>query len=139
MFSPKLKLLLSLLALGSVSSAHFIINAPPPLGNNINNENTLPCGGFTPSNSSTVTDFHVGGDVVALTTLHAQSFFAYRGMLGTSLSAPNWTVLLPTVEEFGLNAFCEPSIAMPASWAGSMGLLQVIQDAEDGVHYQVCD
>jgi hypothetical protein len=120
-----------------LASAHFIVSTPPPLGDNINNEAVAPCGGFTPSSSSNVIDFHVAGDAIGLTTLHEQSYFAYRGMLGTSLTSPNWTILIPTVEEFGLNNFCEPSVPAPASWAGSTGLLQIIQDSEDGVHYQV--
>ncbi|KAH8817208.1 hypothetical protein F5884DRAFT_667629 [Xylogone sp. PMI_703] len=125
------------LAMGPLSMAHFIVNIPPPLGSDINNEDIAPCGGFTPSSSSNRTDFHVQGDAISLTTLHAQSYLAYRGLLGTSVSSsPNWTALIPTVEEFGLNSFCEPSIAVPASWAGKAGLLQIIQDAEDGVHYQ---
>jgi hypothetical protein len=130
--------LVSFLTLLRLSWAHFIVLTPPPLGSNINNEDVSPCGGFTPSPADNVTDFHVGGDAIGLTTLHAQAYFAYRGQLGTSLSSSNWTVLLPTVEEYGLNDFCEPSIVVPAAWAGSVGLLQIIQDAEDGVHYQVC-
>jgi hypothetical protein len=118
-------------------SAHFIVNIPAPLGNNIENEDTAPCGGFTPSGSDERTNFHVGGDAIGITTLHAQSFLAYRGMLGSSLSSPNWTVLIPTLQQFGLNNFCEPSIRVPSSWVGQSGLLQIIQDAEDGVHYQV--
>ena len=124
--------------LAPLAWAHFVVNIPPPLGSNINNENIAPCGGFTPSSSDSLTNFHVGGDAIGVTTLHAQSYFAFLGMLGDPLSSPNWTVLIPTVEEYGLNGFCEPSIAVPASWAGSSGLLQIIQDAEDGVHYQVC-
>ncbi|OAP62782.1 hypothetical protein AYL99_02009 [Fonsecaea erecta] len=132
---PKLTSLFALVFL-PLCNSHFIILTPPPLGNNINNEDQSPCGGFNPSSSDNITDFHVGGDAIGLTTLHAQAYFAYRGLQGTSLSAPNWTVLIPTVEEFGLNSFCQPAITAPASWAGSAGLLQVIQDAEDGVHYQ---
>jgi len=137
MTSFKLIALLSLASL-RLASTHFVVNIPPPLGSNIDNEDVVPCGGFTPSNSDNLTDFHVGGDAIDLTTLHAQSFFEYRGMLGSSLSSPNWTQLIPTVEEYGLNGFCEPSITVPASWAGSSGLLQIVQDSEDGVHYQVC-
>ena len=129
--------LLSLLLLLPVSLAHFIVLTPPPIGNNINNEDESPCGGFTPSSADNLTDFHVDGDPIGLTTLHAQCFFAYRGMLGDDLSSPKWTNLIPTVEEFGLNNFCEPSIVVPTSWTGQSGLLQIIQDAEDGVHYQV--
>ncbi len=126
-------------ALASCASAHFIVNTPAPLGSgsNINNEGIAPCGGFSPSTTENSTDFHVGGDAISVTTLHAQAGFAYRGMLGQSLTSPNWTALIPTLEEFGLNSFCEPSIPVPASWAGQSGLLQIIQEAEDGVHYQV--
>ncbi|KAE9362642.1 hypothetical protein N431DRAFT_424425 [Stipitochalara longipes BDJ] len=122
--------------LASLSSAHFIANIPPPLSSNINNEDVPPCGGTTPSSNDNLTNFHVGGDAIGLTTLHAQSYFAFLGMPGDSLSPANWSYLIPTVEQYGLNSFCEPSIAVPASWAGSSGLLQIIQDSEDGVHYQ---
>jgi hypothetical protein len=125
------------LALARLASTHFIVNLPPPLGSNIDNEDEGPCGGFTPSSSDSLTDFHVGGDAIGLTNLHAQANFAYNGMQGDSLSPANWTALIPTVAEFGLNSFCEPSIKAPAAWAGTSGLLQIIQDAEDGVHYQV--
>ena len=125
------------LALASLASAHFTVNSPPPLGNNINNENIAPCGGFTPSSSDNITDFHVGGDAISLVTLHAQSYFAFLGTLGASLTSPNWTFLIPTVEEYGLNQFCEPIVPVPASWSGQAGLLQIIQDSEDGIHYQV--
>lgn len=114
------------------------MSTPPPLGNNINNEDVAPCSGFTSSSSDKITDFHVGGDAIGFTTLHAEAYFAYRSQLGTSLTSHNWTILILMVEEFGLNQFCEPSIAVPASWAEQAGLLQIIQDAEDGMHYQVC-
>jgi hypothetical protein len=136
---PSYKLLSILsLAMAIPASAHFLVNLPPPLGSNIDNEDVAPCGGFTPSSSDNITNFHVGGDAIGITTLHAQSFIVYMGLLGTSLSQANWTSLVPTIEQYGLNSFCEPSIPVPASWAGSSGLLQIVQDAEDGVHYQVC-
>ncbi|KAF2092998.1 hypothetical protein NA57DRAFT_49097 [Rhizodiscina lignyota] len=124
------------ICLTPLALAHFLVNVPTPLGNNIENEDISPCGGFTPSSSSKRSDFHVEGDAIGISTLHAQCYLAYRGMLGTSLVKPNWTNLLPTVEEFGLNGFCEESVSVPSSWAGKSGLLQIIQDAEDGVHYQ---
>jgi hypothetical protein len=125
------------LALATLTSAHFVITLPPPLSDNINNEGSSPCGGSTPSAADNLTDFHVGGDAVSLTTLHPQSFFAFRGQVGTSLAPANWSDVIPTVEQYGLNSFCEPALAVPAAWAGSPGLLQVVQDSEDGVHYQV--
>ena len=136
---PITPLLLPLLT--PLCAAHFIVNTPPALGggSNINAEDQAPCGGFSPSSSddNNSAAFHVQGDAVGLTTLHAQSYMAFRGMPATDLARANWTVLWPTVEEFGLNGFCLPHITVPEDWAGKEGLLQVIQDAEDGVHYQV--
>ena len=88
---PLLCLYITLLA--PLASAHFIVNTPPPLGSNIDNEDIPPCGGFTPSSSDNLTDFHVGGDAIGLSTLHSQSYFAFLGMLGDSLSLSNWTCL----------------------------------------------
>lgn len=69
-----------------------------------------------------------------MTTLHPQSNFLFRATLDQT--ATNWTVL-SLITEYGLGAFCEPALAVPAAWVGSQGLLQVVQNAEDGVHYQV--
>jgi hypothetical protein len=59
-----------------------------------------------------------------------------RGTLDATASG-NWSDLFPVFAEYGLGAFCEASVPAPAGWAGSRGVIQVLQDAEDGVHYQV--
>lgn len=57
--------LLALLA--SQSSAHFLLNYPTTIGFSDDDEGTAPCGSFTPDFSKdTVTDFHVGGDAIAI-------------------------------------------------------------------------
>ncbi|KAI9767489.1 MAG: hypothetical protein M1839_004500 [Geoglossum umbratile] len=117
------------------SFGHFLLNYPKSLGFSDAQEDDSPCGGFQVSFDNT-TDFHVGGDSVYLTTLHPQSNFLFRGTLDQKASG-NWMNLLPVIGEYGLGDFCEPSLSTPDSWAGAMGVLQVIQDAEDGVHYQV--
>jgi hypothetical protein len=98
-------------------------------------ENVSPCGGF-PISFSSATDYHVGGDSIALTTLHPQSNFLFRGTLDP-IASGKWSNFLPVVGEYGLGAFCEAIVAVPASWVGSQGIIQVVQNAEDGVHYQV--
>jgi hypothetical protein len=118
------------------ASAHFILNYPTSLGFDQNTEDNSPCGGETLSFTNT-SNFHVGGDAIAFTTLHPQSDFLYRATTDQT-AAGNWTVL-SLIAEYGLGAFCEPSLSVPASWAGQVGLLQVVQNAEDGVHYQVYD
>jgi hypothetical protein len=121
--------------LAGPSSPHFILSYPASLGFDANNENVSPCGGF-PISFSSATDYHVGGDSTALTTLHPQSNFLFRGTLDPTASG-NWSNFLPVVGEYGLGAFCEASVAVPSSWVGSQGIIQVLQNAEDGVHYQV--
>jgi hypothetical protein len=44
---------------------------------------------------------------------------------------------MPAVQQTGLGAFCEPDVSIPASWAGSKGVIGVVQDAPDGILYQV--
>jgi hypothetical protein len=140
--STSLSLLLRFALIIPFSTAHFFLNYPPSLGFDANNEDAGPCGGFAISLSNTST-FHVGGDSIAMSTLHPQSNFLFRGAVNltgdaANLAASNWIVLLPVVLEAGLGAFCEKSVAVPADWAGQKGVIQVVQDAEDGIHYQVC-
>jgi hypothetical protein len=127
---------LSVLLFSTLSAAHFTLNYPIPLGSDTENEGIAPCGGFKFDASSNLSDFHVGGDAISMVTTHPQANILLRGSLDTSASG-NWTDLFPVVAQYGLGAFCEPSIASPASWAGSSGIIQVIQDAVDGTLYQV--
>ncbi|KAE8449633.1 hypothetical protein EG329_007963 [Mollisiaceae sp. DMI_Dod_QoI] len=130
-----LKMLFQFFALFSASAnAHFVLNYPDSLGFNQNTEDSSPCGGATLSFSNT-TAFHVSGDAIALTTLHPQSDFLYRATTDQT-AAGNWTVL-SLIAEYGLGAFCEPGLSVPVSWVGQTGLLQIVQNAEDGIHYQV--
>jgi hypothetical protein len=122
--------------------AHFILNYPPTLGFNGDNEDIGPCDGFSITLSNT-SNFHVDGDSIALDTLHPQSNFLFRASVNLTgdpknLDVNSWVVLLPVVLESGLGAFCEKSVAVPSTWACQQGILQITQDAEDGVHYQVC-
>ncbi len=51
----------------SQSASHFLLLYPPGVGFDDSTENTAPCGGFAVDFSKdNVTDFHVGGDVLAL-------------------------------------------------------------------------
>ena len=122
----------------STADAHFNLNAPPSIGFDEDNEGIAPCGGFTPDFSKNVTDFHVGGEPVATFLGHPQGNWLYRATLDQK-AAGNWTQLFPIVQQSGLGAFCEPSIAVNPSWAGKQGILGVVVDTQDGVLYQVCE
>lgn len=49
----------------------------------------------------------------------------------------NWTNLLPAVSQDALGMYCEKGIVIPSAWAGSKGVISVVQDAADGLLYQV--
>lgn len=122
------------LGLSSVN-AHFLLNYPTTVGFNDNNEDIAPCGGFDVSFANS-TNFYVGGDSIALTSIHPAATWLFRATLDKT-AAGNWTVLLPAVAQQGQGQFCE-HVAVPASFAGQQGVIQVIQDAIDGLLYQVC-
>ena len=121
----------------SQASAHFILNYPNSLGFDDDKEGTAPCGGFdvTFNNAS---DFHVDGDAVAVTSTHPQADWLFRATLDKTASG-NWTNMLPVVSESGLGQYCEPSLITPGDWAGSQGIVQVVQHGPDGLLYQVSD
>jgi hypothetical protein len=120
----------------SLSNAHFLLNYPPTIGFDDDLETTAPCGSFTPDFSKdNVTDFHVGGDAVALTSIHPEATWLFRATLDQTAGG-NWTQLLPPIVQTGLGAFCEKAVVIPATWAGSKGIIGIVQDAPDGILYQ---
>ncbi len=124
------------LLLAGAASAHFTLDFPPTAGFDEDKEPTAPCGGFPPING-TLTDFHVGGDNIALDLLHPQGTWLFRASLDTSGNG-NWTQIFPEVQQSGLGKFCEPIVTAPADWAGKKGVLGVAVDAPDGLLFQVC-
>ena len=129
------KLLVSLLASASLTAAHFLLNTPTTIGFDDDNEGISPCGGFNVSFDK-VSDFHVDGDAVSVRSTHPQANWLFRATLDKT-AAGNWTDLGPVINEGELGAFCEESVKVPAEWAGSQGVLQIVQNAVDGLLYQV--
>ncbi|KAE8450935.1 hypothetical protein EG329_005375 [Mollisiaceae sp. DMI_Dod_QoI] len=133
--SPLKNLLLLFLAAQS-TIAHFHLNYPTTIGFDDDAEGTAPCGSFTVDFSTdNVTDFHVDSDVIAVQSTHPAATWLFRATLDTTASG-NWTTLLPAISQDSLGAFCEQGIVIPASWAGSKGVISVVQDAADGLLYQ---
>ena len=127
--------ILYLLTILSISSAHFLLQYPATIGFNDDNEGSAPCGGFQVSFSNT-TDFHVGGDAIALTSTHPQAEWLFRATLDKTASG-NWTNLLPVIAQTDLGSFCETGVTVPTTWAGQQGIIQIVQNAADGALYQV--
>lgn len=120
------------------STAHFLLHYPATVGFDDDLEGQAPCGSFTVDFSKdNVTDFHVGGDSIALTSTHPMATWLFRATLDQTGTKGNWTNLLPPVSQSGLGNFCERSITVPESWAGQKGVISVVQDAADGLLYQV--
>jgi len=123
------------LAFLQLSSAHFILQYPNSLGFDDDAEDEAPCGGLDVTFGANDSSVPVGGFTVAMLSTHPQAQWLFRATL--SQQAPfNWTNILPIVEETGLGDFCIPTLTVPQDFAGQQGLIQVIQNAADGMLYQ---
>lgn len=120
------------------STSHFLLNYPPSIGFDDSLEGTAPCGGFKVDFATdNVTDFHVGGDALAMTSIHPQATWLFRAAVGEAATPGNWTTLLPAVQQTGIGDYCEQAVTVPADYAGQKGVISVVQDAPDGFLYQV--
>ncbi|KAF3929006.1 hypothetical protein ABW19_dt0210048 [Dactylella cylindrospora] len=128
-----------LFALLSVSlvNAHFTLRHPVPLGKSAANQDTGPCGGYSISESTEITNFYVDGDAIAYSSSHPQVKLLLRVVEGNTAEGEDldWTQVFPIVEQNGAGDFCEPLITVPRELVGKMGVLQVIQNAVDGMLY----
>ncbi|TGO17870.1 hypothetical protein BTUL_0014g00650 [Botrytis tulipae] len=132
----RLTALLGLATVVSQCSAHFLLNYPLSYGFDDDTEGTAPCGGFNVGFDHNITAFHVDGDSIAMTSTHPTTTWLFRAMLGNDTAAANWTNLIPSVQQTGLGAFCEPTVTVPSTFAGSMGVVNVVADGPDGLLYQ---
>ncbi|ELR04189.1 hypothetical protein VC83_03095 [Pseudogymnoascus destructans] len=115
-------------------NGHFNLNYPTTLGFDDEKEATGPCGGFKPSLDKT-TDFHIGGDVIAVRTTHPKANWFFRATTNPT-AAGGWVNILPEIEQTGLGSYCEQNLKLPDSFAGKIGFVQVVQHAVDGDLYQ---
>jgi len=128
--------LVTALLLATQTSSHFLLNYPNTVGFSDDNEGTAPCGGFNVTFDN-ATSFHVDGDAIAVTSTHPQAEWLFRATLDKTGTGDNFTNLLPVVSEAGLGSYCEPGLTVPGTWAGSDGVIQVIQHGPDGSLFQV--
>ncbi|KFY72148.1 hypothetical protein V499_07698 [Pseudogymnoascus sp. VKM F-103] len=115
-------------------NGHFNLNYPTTLGFNDDTEGTGPCGGFEPSLVKT-TDFHIGGDFIAVKTTHPKSNWYFRATTNATAGG-GWVNILPEIEQTGLGAYCEQNLKLPDSFAGQKGFVQAVQHAADGDLFQ---
>jgi hypothetical protein len=118
-------------------SAHFLLNYPATVGFDDDGEGTGPCGSETVDVAkANITDFHVGGDTIFVTSSHPTANFLYRATLDTTLKG-SFVNLRPVEMAVGIGDNCQPSVAVPGNFSGQ-GVLQVIANSPDGILYQVC-
>jgi hypothetical protein len=121
----------------SQSASHFLLNLPPTIGFDDDLEATAPCGSFSVDfTKDNLTDFHVGGDAIGVTSVHPQDTWLFRATLDQNVTS-GFTILRQAIQQTGLGKFCDPAVTVPASFAGQKGVIQVIADAPDGILYQV--
>jgi hypothetical protein len=119
-------------------NSHFLLNHPPTIDFNDSLETTAPCRSFfVDFSKDNVTDFHIGGGSIAVTSIHPQATWLFHKTLDITATS-NYTTSLPTVQQSGLGDYCKPDLHFPATWARQKGVIQAMQDAPDGILYQVC-
>lgn len=128
---------LALITFLPAALGHFILNYPNSLGFDDDQEGTGPCGGFPITFNANDTNVTVGNFAVASLSTHPQANWLFRATLSTQ-EPFNWTNILPIVSQSGLGNFCIPALSVPSNFVGQRGIIQVQQDAVDGVLYQVC-
>jgi hypothetical protein len=127
----------ALLFLGTCQ-AHFVLKVPAPIGTlQEEQESNSPCGGYTPDfSSNTISNFMVGGDVIATQSSHPQTTYLYRITTDEKASG-NWTQIHHIFQQSGINTFCVPTVTVPESYVGQTAVLSIVADGEDGLLYQV--
>ncbi|KAM5351115.1 hypothetical protein ACJ41O_003838 [Fusarium nematophilum] len=130
-------LLLSASALCGLSIAHFELRYPESIGFSDDEEDKAPCGGFTPdlSDSSSLVDFHVGGEAIAVRSTHQQGNWLFRVTTDEDAEGP-WEQIFPIVQQSGLGDFCQPQVTVPDKYVGKKGVVSVVSSAVDGLLYQ---
>jgi hypothetical protein len=124
------------LATVGLASAHFQVHYPPS-GFNEDSENTGPCGGVTPVVDDSSPEVSVDQFPLNVYTSHATGSFSLFATQDTQ-EPYTWTELTPAVvNTTSPGDFCLTHISVPADWAGSQGIIQVIDTGVHGQLFQV--
>lgn len=124
-------------------SAHFMLPYPPALtGSNSDTElSTSPCGLNSTAPlfnnlTSPTTTLSTSSFPLYLSTEAQQQRWLFRAT--TDKAQPfRWTNLLPVVEQTARGSFCVPDLSLPRSFMSREALIQVIQQHDGGLSYQV--
>lgn len=124
-------------ALAGLTAAHFTLLYPDSIGFTDDDEDTSPCGGYTPDfDSDDAVDFHVGGDALAMRSTHSRCNWLFR-VTTDEAAKDGWEQLRPIVTQSGLGDYCEPLVTVPEEYVGKKGVIGIVSSAIDGLLYQV--
>ena len=137
---PPLKMLsshfLKLVGLASLTGAHFFLETPIAIGFDDLTLTEAPCGGFDPTDRSAgVTEWSVLGYPIALITTHLNVNWTFRAALLSDVT--NWVDVFPRIHQTGIAEFCLPEVPGIEAWIGQDAVVQIIQEAPDGLLHQV--
>ncbi|EPS37484.1 hypothetical protein H072_8800 [Dactylellina haptotyla CBS 200.50] len=124
-----------LLGLIAVANAHFFMETPTTIGFDDTKLTIAPCGGFDPSDRSAgVTEWPVLGYPIAVVTTHLNVNWTYKAALLSDLD--NWVDIFPRIHQTGIAEFCLPQVPGIPAWIGQDAVVQIIQEAPDGLLHQ---
>lgn len=133
-------MLLQLLTLPALASAHFILKYPISRGFDDDKEVNFPCGGFDTVTTNRST-FPLSGGPIQLDMGHTEAKVQVLLALGNGDGSYSIEVV-PTFQETGPENFCLGSVTFPSSLnltEGQNATLQVVTNGDpDGGLYQVC-
>ncbi len=128
-------LLLLPLALFHPVSAHFVLQVPTSLGFDDALEGAGPCGSFDITDRHTVTPWPLAGGPVQVISTHPKADWTISAALLNSTGS--FRPMVPQIRQAGLGTFCLPAVPGIPDWEGQDAVLQMIQNAADGLLYQV--
>lgn len=128
--------LLLTLAAARLGAAHFLLKWPVTAGFIDDDEPNAPCGGATVVVNDTAPEISVDRFAVAIFSSHPAGNWTFRATQSTK-EPYSFTDIVPDVSSTGLGDFCLTDLRAPSDWAGTSGVLQVIDNSVDGTLYQV--
>ncbi|KAL8697303.1 MAG: hypothetical protein Q9201_007193 [Fulgogasparrea decipioides] len=124
-------LLLALISLTSLTSAHFTLDYPQVRGFDEDQLGTFPCGGQN-TISNNRTSWPLAGGTIQLTMEHDHAAVQVLLALGNNVTDGFSTILVPTTQEQGIGKFCLSDVKVPESLGAKEGDNATIQVVTNG-------
>jgi hypothetical protein len=130
--------LLTLLALTTAASAHFLMQYPTSVGFDEDKAAQAPCGSFDINNRTTVTQWPASGAPIDILSVD-NSVAAVVNFAMANGTATKFTRGM-SINMTGQGDLCLPQVKLPAGMTNMVGMdmvVQVVGKTDDGMVYQV--